>query len=467
MDICWNTRAITQAEHDSLGLWYYITDGIVKKFHFSAGRPASAQPGSLPETLPSSPQSTPLSTASPLQGKRVGMVTFSPYPFDPRPRRACSALLSEGMTVELICLGEENAPRREILNGINVYRVPVSKQRGGKLIYFYQYSAFIIISSLIFAWRALRRRYDLIYVNNMPDVLVFCALFPKMLGAKVILDQHDPMPELMTTIFNLGESSMSVRVIKWLEKWSIARADLVLTVNIACKRIFSSRSCRAEKIGVVMNAPDGKIFKFRAPAPPIPSADVSTKPFVIMYHGSLVERNGLDLAVDALALIKEVVTSAELRVYGHKNPFLDRVLALAREKGVEDRVKFLGPRRLEDLVGEIASCDVGVIPNHRSAFADINTPTRIFEYLAQGKPVIAPRTLGILDYFDTESLFFFESGDAKELAEKIIFVSAHPKEAFETAERGQKVFLAHTWDEERRTLVNLVGGLYANEWRGC
>jgi len=37
-------------------------------------------------------------------GKRVAMVTFSPYPFDPRPRRAVDALVAEGASVDLICL---------------------------------------------------------------------------------------------------------------------------------------------------------------------------------------------------------------------------------------------------------------------------------------------------------------------------------------------------------------------------
>ena len=107
------------------------------------------------------------------------------------------------------------------------------------------------------------------------------------------------MPELMRTIFDMGEKSVGVRVIRCLEKWSMARADLVITVNVACKRIFSERSCRAEKIGVVMNSPDGSIFPYRAAASyPVRSPG---QPFAIMYHGSLVERNGFELAVDALA----------------------------------------------------------------------------------------------------------------------------------------------------------------------
>src|SRR5215467_15832542 len=155
-----------------------------------------------------------------LRGKRVAMVLFSHYPADPRPRRAVEALVKEGMQVDLVCLAEENAPGRESFEGLEVLRVPLRRRRGGKLAYIYQYSAFILISSLIFAWRAVSRGYDLVYVHNMPDILVLSALIPKAFGAKVILDQHDPMPELMSTIFGLDQHSLSVRIIKRLEKWS-------------------------------------------------------------------------------------------------------------------------------------------------------------------------------------------------------------------------------------------------------
>ena len=178
-----------------------------------------------------------------------------------------------------------------------------------------------------------------------------------------------------------------------------------------------------------------------------------------MYHGSLVERNGLELAVDALAEVRASVPTAELRIYGPKTPFLEKVMELARRKGLEERVHYLGSRRLEDLVPAIEDCDVGVIPNHRNAFTDINTPTRIFEYLALGKPVIAPSTRGILDYFNNDSLFLFEPGKSTDIARQIEFTAHNYDEAVRMAERGQQVYLQHSWKQERRTLVELVRGL--------
>src|SRR5207248_2964726 len=201
-----------------------------------------------------------------LRGKRAAVLVFSYYPADPRPRRAAEALVMEGVTVDLVCLqSNQDEPRREIVNGVNVFRIPMKRHRGGKTRYIGQYSSFILRSFFHLAFRSAIRKYQFVHVHNMPDVLVFSALVPKAFGAKVILDLHDPMPELMQTIFELPAKSFSVRLLKWLEKWSIAFADLVLTVNLACKRIYTSRSCPPQKINVVLNSPEDDIFEFQPP----------------------------------------------------------------------------------------------------------------------------------------------------------------------------------------------------------
>jgi glycosyltransferase involved in cell wall biosynthesis len=394
-----------------------------------------------------------------LAGKRVGMVMFSTYPSDPRPRRAAEALLKEGMSVDLVCLQDGKTPARETRGNFDIIRVPLTHKRGGKLSYACKYSTFILSSAMILALRSIRRRYDLVYVHNMPDVLVASALVPKMLGAKVILDQHDPMPELMTTIFGFDTKSFGVRLLAGLEKWSIGRAHLVITVNDVCKRIFSSRSCPPEKIAVIMNTPDESIFPFKAMEITARVSDARRNRFVMMYHGSLVERNGLDLAVEALAKVRSRIPGVELKVYGRETPFLQRVMARVQEQGLTHCVSYLGPKSLEELVKEIEGCDIGLIPNHRSAFAEINTPTRIFEYLALSKPVIAPRATGISDYFTDKAMIFFDLGDAEDLARKIEYAFLHPAEVAETVKEGQEVYREHCWQAERQRLVQLVSGL--------
>jgi hypothetical protein len=133
------------------------------------------------------------------------MVVFSSYPADPRPRRAIEAMLDEGATIDLICLADEKLPRSETRNGLTISRLPIQHSRGGVFSYLYQYFAFIGASAWLFGVRGLRHRYDLIHVHNMPDVLVFSAILPKILGAKVILDQHDPGERGLQAYFRRAE----------------------------------------------------------------------------------------------------------------------------------------------------------------------------------------------------------------------------------------------------------------------
>jgi glycosyltransferase involved in cell wall biosynthesis len=395
-----------------------------------------------------------------LAGKRVAAVMYSPYPWDPRPRRAAEALHRQGASVEVICLQEtDDQPRREVVHGVDITRIPLKRRRAGKISYIVQYGMFILLTGMILARRTLRRRFDLVHVHNMPDVLVFSSIISKLFGAKVILDLHDPMPELMMTIFGLGEKSFAVRLLKVLEKWSLRFADAVLTVNEACRQLFSSRSCVREKITVVMNSPDEEIFRWRdAAALPLAEPDIS-KPFILMYHGSLVERHGLDLAVTALRKIRKSIPRAELRVFGHATPFLTQVLESVRTESVSEAIRYLGPKNLEGIAAAIGDCDVGVISNRKSIFTELNTPTRIFEYLSQGKVVIAPRTPGILDYFGPQELVFFELGNAEDLAEKMEYVFRNPAEIVKLVERGQEVYRAHKWSREGLRFVDLAAGL--------
>ncbi|MBV8901358.1 MAG: glycosyltransferase family 4 protein [Verrucomicrobia bacterium] len=399
--------------------------------------------------------SVPATPSFHFSGRRVAAVVYSTYPADPRPRRAAEALAGEGASVEVICLKEtDEEPFRECFNGVKITRVPLKRRRGGKLSYLLQYGTFILASGAILAGRTLRRRYDVVHVHNMPDILVFSALVPKLLGARVILDLHDPMPELMMAIFGLQENASSVRLLRALEKCSLAFADAVITVNETFKQIFLARSCPARKINVVMNSPDEQIFQARRPAGRDPA-----KPFVIMYHGSLVERHGLDLAVTALAKLRQSIPSAELRVYGGSTPFLEQVMDQVRQLQLGDAVRYLGRKKLEHIAEAIRECDVGIIPNRRSLFTELNTPTRIFEYLSQGKPVIAPRTPGILDYFSEQELVFFELGDADDLALKLEHVFRHPVEMLRMVDCGQAVYSIHRWSSERLRFLTLVDGL--------
>jgi hypothetical protein len=76
--------------------------------------------------------------------------------------------------------------------------------------------------------------------------------------------------------------------------------------------------------------------------------------------------------------------------------------------------------------------------------------------------VITPRSSGITDYFDDDSLIFFELGDEVDLARKIEFVFNRPDKAVDITKRGQEVHQAHMWREERLKLIGLMTSLLSS-----
>jgi glycosyltransferase involved in cell wall biosynthesis len=392
-----------------------------------------------------------------LRGKRAAVLLFSYYPADPRPRRAAEALAREGVTVELVCLqSSPDEPRHEFVNGVNVFRLPLRRYRGSKIGYVRQYSAFILRSFAHLTFHSVVRRYDFVHVHNMPDVLVSAALIPKLLGARIILDLHDPMPELMMSIYHLNAEATFVRLLKRLEKFSISFAHLILTPNKAFRELFISRSCAPEKIEIVMNSPESDVFhssKYQSPS--LTSAN-GERPFKIMYHGLIAERHGLDTAIEAIARLRPVIPGLEFHIFGDRTAYMDKVDAQMRDFGLQDCVCYHGYKAQTEIANAIGAIDLGIIPNRRSPFTELNMPTRIFEYLAIGKPVIVPNTKGIRDYFGVDSAFFFEPGDSQSLSEAILDVYHNPKRTDLVVARGKTIYEAHRWETYEARFLDQV-----------
>lgn len=397
-----------------------------------------------------------------LRGKHAAVVLYSKIKSDPRPRRELEALLAEGFSVDLICLQEyADDPAEEVCGSLRITRVPIRHNRSKKSRYFQQYGVFFLQAFAALTARSLKRKYDLVHIHNMPDALAFTALVPRLRGAKILLDLHDPMPELYQTIYGMKPDAFMVKMLQKMEKWSTQFAHLVLTPNESFRQLFCARSCAPEKVRIVMNTPDEKVFN-PVVAQSLPAAEKREhkSEFRVMYHGLIAERHGLTTAIEAMEKLVAEIPEIVLDIYGDKNPFYDQIAEVIKVKGFGQWIRYQGKRRLDDIPSAILAADLGIIPNLRTPFTEINFPTRIFEYLCLGKPVIVPDTKGIRDYFDDTQILFFEPGNANDLARVIRWVRQHPVETAGFVERGQKVYAQHLWSLERKQFINAVSSLF-------
>lgn len=373
-------------------------------------------------------------------------------------RREAEALAEAGMSVDVLCLRKDGESKEEIISGVSVRRLPLGRKRAGQLRYIFEYFAFTLLAFIHLSMRHLARHYDVAHVHNMPDFLVFTAFLPRLNGSKVVLDLHDPTPEVYMAKYSIGPDHPIIRLLKFIEKISVGFAHLVLTPNISFRSLFVARGCPENKIHIVMNTPDPAIFRGVIAGE---RGCVSEKQNILrlMYHGTVVERHGLQTAIEAMQILKDRGLNVVFDVYG-EGDYVETFVKLVKVKRLNDTVFYHGHVSLDEIPYEITKCDIGLIPNMRTQFTEINFPTRIFEYLSMGKSVIAPRTRGIMDYFDERSVHFFEPGNADSLAKIILKVWKNPSERMETLNRGRLVYENHRWDVERprfcKLFINMV-----------
>ena len=390
---------------------------------------------------------------------RVCAVVHSCYPRDPRVRREAEALRDAGMDVEVICLRAEGQLPKEVIHGVTVRRLPCKHSRKSALATFVSYAVFFLLAFFSVSLRQLRRGYDLVHVHNMPDFLVFVAIVPRLFGARVLLDLHDPMPEVFRAKFGDREDHWLLRLLRAQERICIRFADAVLTPNEAFRKVFIERGCPENKIRIVMNTPQERVFYSR-PDPRERPLD----PFVLMYHGSMIRRYGMGILLRALAEHREALEPFRMNVFGG-GEYVERFQALVVELGLEDVIEYHGSVTHEEIAESLASCDLGVIPNLHSLQWDLAVPTRVFEYLSMGKPAVAPRTRGILDYLGDDEVFFFDSGDQASLGETLLEARWDAEGLKQRATEGQKAYQCIRWELQEARLVGVVCSLLQRSFR--
>jgi glycosyltransferase involved in cell wall biosynthesis len=388
---------------------------------------------------------------------RVCVVRQHYVPRDTRVARELAELVAAGHRVDVICLRDSDQPLREVSDAVHYWRVPLRHAQGrGRGRYLVEYATFFVAAAVVLAVLQPWRRYRLVQVNSLPDVLVFAAVVPRVLGARVLLDLQECMPEFFATKFGVSASHPVVRLLARLEQLSIRFADHAITPTEQMRQTFISRGARPDAITVVMDGSDSTVFT--APSD-LPGRHPGAPAFTLVSHGTVEEHYGLDTVVRAVALLREEIPGLRLEVYG-TGSHLPALHDLTTELGADDAVRFSdGFVPLPDLVRAIAAADAGVIALRRDPFRDVALPGKIFDFVLMRKPVISSRTRSVEEIFGPDCVELFESGDAHDLARAIRRVSRDADRRAEMVRCAETRAEPLQWARQRRIYRAVVGEL--------
>ncbi len=385
--------------------------------------------------------------------KKVCMLVHNTYETDNRVRRYAEALAKRGDQVEVIALTGGNAPLvSEEINGVTVFRVQnrVRNERG-KWTYAWRLLRFLLVSSIFMTKRHHRVKYDVVHVHNLPDFLVFAAWYPKMTGARIILDIHDIVPELFANKFDARPGNLYIALLKFIEKASAAFVDYVIVSNHLWYEKLLSRSVPKEKCSVFLNHVDPGLFYRR-------QRTRTDDRIIVIFPGSFQWHQGLDIAIEAFALVQKRVANCEFHIYGGGDEKTE-LIALTEKLGLNGKVKILGSAPLETIADLISNADLGVVPKRADSFGNEAYSTKIMEFMSQGVPVVVSRTKIDNFYFDNSVVRFFTSGDVKALAEAMCEVIDNTALREKLIAGGYRYVDLHSWDRRKHEYLNLVDTL--------
>jgi glycosyltransferase involved in cell wall biosynthesis len=386
-------------------------------------------------------------------GKSVLMIAYTNYRTDPRVIRAAEAAVQAGFDVDFLALRREVDPDVEVIGGVRVIHLHQYRYRGGGLLrYMLAYLQFFVRCFFKATCLHLQKRYRVIHVNNIPDFLVFCTIVPRLMGARVILDIHDPMPNTFASKFKGGEHGFYFKLLLWQELASARYADQVITVHDPLKDlVLVKHGLPADSIRVIANFADGDLFRLR----PDYEADGKLR---MIFHGTILERYGLRTLLEAISKV-ESRDKISLRIIG-EGDFSEELAGLIVSLKVGDIVKFenrIFPlHQIPEIIGD---ANLGLVPLEISSITNYAVPLKLLEYISMGLPVVTVRNAAIGYYFGDDDCLFYKPDDMESLRVLIDRV-ANDRDLLRRY-RQKSIVLRDKflWSNEKQKYIALLGEL--------
>jgi glycosyltransferase involved in cell wall biosynthesis len=181
--------------------------------------------------------------------------------------------------------------------------------------------------------------------------------------------------------------------------------------------------------------------------------------FVASYVGGFGPHRGLETAVEAMAVVREVRPDALLLLVGTGRN-VDSLRRLVSARRLEANVELVGRVELCDVAEYIRASAVGLIPHLASAHTDSAIPHKLFQYMLLGRAVIVSDARPLARIVgETGCGLVVPSGDRRRLAEAILRLHGDPELRERLGEAGRRaVETSYNWEIEARKLTALYDG---------
>ena len=247
-----------------------------------------------------------------------------------------------------------------------------------------------IIRYLTITLQVLLAKADIYHFFNVPDVVGLPLILKR--GVKVY-DVRAPWAAVLQETFG---PSLLTRFAEFIERFMTRKANHIVCVN----NVLAKRAVRwgGSSVRVVPNYPAADFGPTRERSEFRKSIGLEESP-TVLYLGKLSKVEGINLLMDIVLNTCKKNSAIKFLVVG-SGPGEEGFRAFIKREGIENRVLMTGWVPHEDVANYIEAADLCLLPRKHDSCSAFIAPESIWkagEYLALGKPIVAPRMGGFAD----------------------------------------------------------------------
>jgi len=323
--------------------------------------------------------------------------------------------MARDMNVFVMARGDEKKWGKEMYDS-KFYLIPKIGMFG---VVFWLVKAYFKASKLI-----KEEKIDTI-ISQSPSFDGFvCALLAKKLKKKLIVEIHGDYIESLFFYYNFPKPVIVVlrTMFKFFGKYSLRRADKIRVISEATNKLAKMYALD-QKIYKFPTFTDIDIFKAET--------DIKFEP-TILYAGWLYNLKGVQFLIPAFQTVQEKYPEFKLIIIGD-GPYMATLKKMAEEK--KSNIEFPGFLPLTEVKNLMRNCTCFVLPSLSEGLGRV-----LIEAAMLRKPLIGTNVDGIPDIIkDGVNGFLFESGDVKELTEKLDKIMGDKELVMKMGEAGRKM----------------------------
>ena len=244
------------------------------------------------------------------------------------------------------------------------------------------------------------------------------------------------------------------------ERWTLSSADAVIAVSSLLARHVESLGVEPARVHVLPNGVNPQLFHPAAGDSQLRSRLGLNSGPVIGFVGGLRAWHG----VEALPLLLQRLSQRhpDLRlVIAGDGPLRDTLQSQFEERGLDRHVVITGLLPHEEIPGVIRQFDVAVAPYVAPEHPFYFSPLKLFEYMACGIPVVAPKLGQIAEVVsDGQTGLLYPAGNLEALSAGCERLLDDPQLRSDLGQAGARlVEQRFTWDRNAASIVKLAQSL--------